>query len=164
VTPIGPNSCAGITAAGLVAGVGLAFGSTPLLASLLYGITPLDPRRGRRLPAGPPRDANQRGHGAARRGVGEGYYWLIVPLGAIVNAKPGSSPLPGVVAFWTSGTSFTETFLVTAPVGFSSHAFWSFIRNDTRMLIGTSVNVISYRSGGMGCSGMAEKLRQLGWM
>lgn len=27
------------------------------------------------------------------------FYWVIAPFGAIVNAKPGSSPLPGVVAF-----------------------------------------------------------------
>ena len=58
--------------------------------------------------------------------------------------------------------SFTTTFRVTAPVGFSSHAFWSLIRNDTRMPTGTSVKVISYRSGGNGWRGMAAKLRQLG--
>lgn len=53
----------------------------------------------------------------------ETYHWVIVPFGAIVNAKPGSSPFPGVVAFWANRTSFTTTFRVTAPVGFSSHAF-----------------------------------------
>jgi hypothetical protein len=32
------------------------------------------------------------------------------------------------------------------------------------VLTGTSVNEISYRSGGTGCSGMPAKVRQLGWM
>jgi hypothetical protein len=70
-------------------------------------------------------------------------YWLIVPFGATLNAKPGSSPFPGVVAFCVSRTLLTKTFRVTAPVGFSSHAFWSLTRNETRVLTGTSVNVIS---------------------
>ena len=26
-------------------------------------------------------------------------YWVMVPLAATMNAKPGSSPLPGVVVF-----------------------------------------------------------------
>ena len=26
-------------------------------------------------------------------------YWVMVPFGATLNANPGSSPLPGVVAF-----------------------------------------------------------------
>jgi hypothetical protein len=38
------------------------------------------------------------------------------------------------------------------------------MRNDTRVPIGTSLNVISYRSGGTGWSDIAAKLRQLGWM
>jgi hypothetical protein len=80
----------------------------------------------------------------------------------MVNANPGSSPLPGVVVFWISRMSFTNTFRVTAPVGFSSHAFRSFTRNETRVLTGTSVNEISHRSGGTGCSGIAAKLSQLG--
>lgn len=74
---------------------------------------------------------------------GEIVYWLIVPFGATVNPKPGSSPFPGVVVFWASRTLFANTFRVTAPVGFSSHAFWSLIRSDTRVLTGTSMNVIS---------------------
>lgn len=37
------SSGAGMTLGGLVAGVALAFGSTRLLMSLLYGVTPLDP-------------------------------------------------------------------------------------------------------------------------
>ena len=40
-----------------------------------------------------------------------------------MKAKPGSSPLPGVVVFWINRTSFANTFRVTAPVEFSSHAF-----------------------------------------
>ena len=70
-------------------------------------------------------------------------HWLSIPFEATVNAKPGSSPFPGVVVFWTSRTVFAKTFWVTAPVGFWSHAFWSLTRNDTRVLTGTSVNVIS---------------------
>ena len=50
-------------------------------------------------------------------------YWLIVPFDETVIAYPGSSPLPGVVAFWINRTSFANTFRVTAPVGFSSHEF-----------------------------------------
>ena len=46
-----------------------------------------------------------------------------VPFAETVNAKPGSSPFPGVVAFCVSWTSFTKMFRVTAPVGFSSHEF-----------------------------------------
>lgn len=91
-------------------------------------------------------------------------YWLVVPLAATVKAYPGSSPFPGVVVFWTNRTSFANTFRVTAPVGFSSHAFWSLTLNETRDPIGTSVNVISYLSGGTACSGMPAKLRQLGWI
>jgi hypothetical protein len=49
-------------------------------------------------------------------------HWPIVPFGAIVNANPGSSPLPGVVVFWTNRMSFRRTFRVTAPVRFSSQA------------------------------------------
>lgn len=64
--------------------------------------------------------------------------------------------------FWISRMSFTRTFRVTAPVGFSSQAFWSFTRNETRMFTGTSVKEISYRSGGAGCIGMPAKPRQLG--
>jgi ABC-type antimicrobial peptide transport system permease subunit len=37
------SSAALMTFAGLAAGVALAFGSTRLLASLLFGVTPLDP-------------------------------------------------------------------------------------------------------------------------
>ena len=37
------SSGAGMTIVGLVVGVALALGSTRLLASLLYGVTPLDP-------------------------------------------------------------------------------------------------------------------------
>jgi putative ABC transport system permease protein len=37
------SSAAGMTIVGLAAGVALALGSTRLLASLLYGVTPLDP-------------------------------------------------------------------------------------------------------------------------
>ncbi len=48
---------------------------------------------------------------------------VTVPFGETINAKPGSSPFPGVVAFWISRTSFTRTLLVTAPVGFLSHEF-----------------------------------------
>ena len=51
------------------------------------------------------------------------FHCVIVPFAAMLNAKPGSSPLPGVVAFWTSRTSFTRMLRVTAPVGFSSHEF-----------------------------------------
>ena len=50
-------------------------------------------------------------------------YCSIAPFAAIVNAYPGSSPLPGVVAFCRSRTSFARTFRVTAPVGFWSHEF-----------------------------------------
>src|SRR5262245_66524840 len=53
---------------------------------------------------------------------------------------------------------------VTAPVAFSSHEFWSLTLNETRVPVGTSLNVISYLSGGTGCSGMPAKLRQLGWI
>ena len=42
-----------------------------------------------------------------------------------------------------SRTSFAKTLRVTAPVGFSSHEFWSLMRKVTRMPAGTSVNVIS---------------------
>ena len=38
------------------------------------------------------------------------------------------------------------------------------ILNETRAPSGTSLNVISYRSGGTGCSDMPAKFRQLGWM
>jgi hypothetical protein len=41
----------------------------------------------------------------------------------MLKAKPGSSPLPGVVVFCINRTSFAKTFRVTAPVGFSSQAF-----------------------------------------
>ena len=41
----------------------------------------------------------------------------------VERAKPGSSPLPGVVVFSTSLTSFAKMLRVTAPVGFSSQAF-----------------------------------------
>ena len=47
----------------------------------------------------------------------------VLPFGATENAKPGSSPLPGVVVFWVSLMLFTNTFRVMAPVGFSSHEF-----------------------------------------
>jgi hypothetical protein len=67
----------------------------------------------------------------------------MAPFVAIVKANPGSSPLPGVVVFCRSRTSFTSTFRVTAPVGFSSQAFWSLTRNETRVFSGTSVNVSS---------------------
>ena len=67
----------------------------------------------------------------------------MVPVAVIVKANPGSSPFPGVVVFWASLTSFTITFLVTAPVGFSSHAFWSFTLNETRVPTGTSEKEIS---------------------
>src|SRR5262249_39955706 len=59
--------------------------------------------------------------------------------------------------------SFAKTLRVTAPVRFSSHEFWSLILNDTGVSVGTSVNVISYLSGGTACSGVAAKFRQLGW-
>ena len=66
------SSGAGMTIVGLVVGVALALGSTRLLASLLYGVTPLtrdvcrcrrhssDSRRRCRLRAGATRDKNQR--------------------------------------------------------------------------------------------------------
>ena len=74
------SSGAGMTVAGLVAGVVLALGSTRLLESLLYGVTPLDPAtfavvaavppgggRRRDLLSRPPGNARQPGHRAARR-------------------------------------------------------------------------------------------------
>jgi hypothetical protein len=51
-------------------------------------------------------------------------YCVIVPFDAmIVNAYRGSSPLPGVVVFWTNRTSLANTLLVTAHVELSSHEF-----------------------------------------
>ena len=64
--------------------------------------------------------------------------------------------------FWTSRTPFPNTLRTAAPVGFSTQAFLSFTRNETRVLTGTSVNVIRTRSGGTAGEESRAKLCQLG--
>src|SRR4029450_145690 len=58
--------------------------------------------------------------GGKRPGTVEkgGSYCVTAPVRTMVKANPGSSPLPGVVAFCASRTSFANTLRVTAPVGF----------------------------------------------
>ena len=75
-----------------------------------------------------------------------GDYGVTIPSAPTVNANPGSVPNPGVGTMSTSNTSLAKTFCVEAPVAFSVQTFGSLTRMESRVSMGTSVNVICHRS------------------
>ena len=75
-----------------------------------------------------------------------GDYGVTIPSAPTVNANPGAVPDPGVGTMSTSNTSLAKTFCVEAPVAFSVQMFGSLTRMESRVSMGTSVNVICHRS------------------
>ena len=75
-----------------------------------------------------------------------GDYGVTIPSAPTVNANPGAVPDPGVGTMSTSNTSLAKTFCVEAPVAFSVQTFGSLTRMESRVSMGTSVNVICHRS------------------